>query len=181
MAATLGGRKIEIVASSGMLSVIVHPQPHWAIAFATLAVDLLFASFLYDRWAVFPFPIRIVWISLLISSVPALIYQFSGEEIIEIDTKKLTIRKGIHGWEHKREYEIDTCSELEWEQGRKGSPSGLRCKVGWRPIRFGRPVSENDANEILSALQRVLPEVAQKICSYSGGRQHLITLGLDRN
>jgi len=181
MAGILDGSKVEVVASSGMLMVTVHPRPHWAIALATLGADLLCASFLYDRWPLLPVPIRVVWVWALVSTVPALIYQFLGEEIIEIDAKKLTIRKGIHGWERTREYQIEACTELEWEHGRKGSPSGLRCKVGWRPIRFGRHISENDANEILSALQRALPEVAQKICTYPGGGEHFITLGLNRN
>ena len=180
MAGIFDGPKIEIVASSGMLSVTVRPRPHWAMALATLGADLLFASFLYDRWSVLPMPARVIWIWALVSTVLALVYQFSSEETIEIDAKKLTIRKGLHGWERTREYEIEACSELEWEQGREGSSPGLRCKVGWRPIRFGRPISGDEASEILSALQRVLPEVAQKICAYPGGKEHFITLGLNR-
>jgi len=70
-------------------------------------------------------------------------------------------------------------SNLEWEEGRKGG-SYLTCKVARWQIKFGNRLSENDANEILSALQRTLPDVAQKICAYPGGKEHFITLGLNR-
>ena len=68
-------------------------------------------------------------------------------------------------------------SNLEWEEGRKGG-SYLTCKVARWQIKFGNRLSENDANEILSALQRTLPDVLQKICAYPGGKEHFITLGL---
>jgi len=59
MAGILDGPKVEMVATSGMLSVRVRPRPHWAVAIATLGADLLFAYFLYDRWSYFPIPVRV--------------------------------------------------------------------------------------------------------------------------
>jgi len=153
-----------------MLRVTVDPRPHWALGLTTLGVYLFFVSFLLERWSLIPTAMRVVWTCVLVSSVPMLVYQFLGEEIIEFDTQKMTIRKRIHGWEHMRQYQIESCKELKWEQGRSGRPPGLRCKVGWRPIRFGPHLSERDANEILSSLQRTLPEVAQKICAHPVGR-----------
>lgn len=97
----------------------------------------------------------------------------------ERNSTGLSIRKGIHGWERKREYQINECSNLEWDAGQKGG-SYLTCKVGRWPIKFGNRLSENDANEILSALQRTLPDVAQKLCTYPGGKEHFITLGLNK-
>lgn len=112
--------------------------------------------------------------------MPFLWYQLFGEEIIEFDSQKLTVRKGVHGWERKREYQIEECRELEWESDSEGNPAALKCRVGWRSITFGKYLSEDNAHEILTALQRNLPDVAQKICAYPGGKEHFLTLGLGR-
>ena len=106
-------------------------------------------------------------------------YEFLGQETIEFDSQKLTIRKGIHGWARKRVYKIEECSNLEWKRGQKGR-SYLACKVRRWPITFANRVSENGAVEILSALQRTLPIVANKICSSPQDREHFITLGLNK-
>jgi Reverse transcriptase (RNA-dependent DNA polymerase) len=128
---------------------------------------------LYRFWSIAPVSIRAIWIIILSSTLFSSVYQFLGEEIIEIDSQKLTIRKGIHGWERTREYQINECSNFEWNPGRKGG-SYLTCKAGRWPIK------ENDAGEIMSALQEALPDVAQKICPYPGSKEHFITLGLNR-
>jgi hypothetical protein len=179
MAGFFDGPQIDVVASSGMLCVTVHPRPHWQAGLAVLGGDVIFAAALYHFWSLAPSSIRVFWIIILLSTLLSSVYEFFGEEIIEIDSQKLTIRKGIHGWERKREYQINECSNLAWDAGRKGG-SYLTCKVGRWPIRFGSKLSENDANEILSALQRALPDVAQKICAYPGGKEHFITLGLNK-
>jgi hypothetical protein len=169
--------KVELKASSGMLSVTVHPRPHWLTGLAGLGADIFLFAVLYHFWSLLPLSFRAFWLLILVSALLSSIYQFFGEEIIEFDSQKLVIRKGIHGWERKREYQISECSELEWDEGRKGR-SYLTCRVGRWPRQFGSGVSENDAIEILAALQRTLPEVAQKICAYSGGKRHFLTLGL---
>lgn len=179
MTGFLSGRKVELTASSGMLCVTVHPKPHWLAGLAGLGGDLIFAAVLYHFWFLMPLYLRLFWIVILVSTLLSLVYELFGEEIIEFDSQKLTIRKGIHGWERKREYRINECGELEWCAGRKGH-SHLTCKVGRWPKQFGNRLSENDANEILSALQRILPDVAQKICAHPGGKEHFITLGLKR-
>jgi hypothetical protein len=167
---------VELKASSGILCVTVHPRPHWLAGLAALGSDIFLSAVLYHFWSVMPRSLRAFWIFILVSALLSSIYQFFGEEIIEFDSQRLTIRKGIHGWERKREYLITECSELEWDAGSKGR-SHLRCKVGRWPRQFGNGVSENDGIEILSALQRTLPDVAQKICAYPD-RKHFITLGL---
>jgi hypothetical protein len=142
-------------------------------------VDIIFVVILANFWSVTPVWFRIFWIFILISASWTSVYEFLGEEIIEFDSQRLTIRKGIQGWERNREYQINECSELEWQPGSKGR-SYLSCKVGrWRR-QFGDGLSENDGIEILAALQRTLPDVAQKICAYPGHREHFITLGLKR-
>jgi hypothetical protein len=173
------GPKVDVVASSGMLCVTIHPRPNWQAGLAALGGDVIFAVVLYQVWSVTPLSIRIIWLALLPFILLSSVYEFFGEEIIEIDSQKLTIRKGIHGWERKREFQIDECSNLEWSAGRKGG-SHLACKVGRWPITFAKRLSETDADEIFSALQRTLPDVAQKICTSTGGKEHFITLGLHK-
>jgi hypothetical protein len=173
------GPKIHLVASSGMLCVTIHPRPHWLANLVALGGDAIFAAILYHFWSLTPLSIRVIWIFILVSSLLSSTYQFLGEEIVEFDSQKLTIRKGIHGWERKREYQVNECSNLEWDPGRRGG-SYLTCKVGRWPVKFGNRLSENDANEILVALQKSLPDVAQKICACPGGKEHFITLGLNK-
>ena len=162
-----------------MLTVRIYPRTHWLAGLAALGVDAFFAIVLYHFWAVTPLFVRVFWILILASTVPTWVYQFSGEEIIEFDSQKLTVRKGIRGWERKREYQINECSNLQWHEGHKGN-SYLGGRVGRWPIQFGKELSENNANKILTALQRTLPDVAQKICSFPGYREHFITLGLNK-
>ena len=173
------GPKVDIVSGSGMLCATVHPRPHGMAALVVLVGDAGFAWALYQSWTLTPLSVRAFWIVILVLPLLSLLYQFFGEEVIEFDSQRLTIRKGIHGWERKREYQIEECANLEWNPGRKGS-SYLTCRAGRWPITFGNRMSESDANEIFSALQHTLPEVAQQICSAAGNREHFITLGLTK-
>jgi hypothetical protein len=179
MAGFLDEPKVDVVASSGILCVTVHPGLSWQAGLVALGGEAIFAAILYQFWYLTPLSIRLIWIVILVSGLLGSVYEFFGEEIIELDSQKLTIRKGIHWWERKREYQITDSSNLQWEAGRKGR-SYLRCKVGRWPIQFGNRVSENDANEILSALQRTLPDVAQVICAFPGDKKHFITLSLNK-
>jgi hypothetical protein len=56
----------------------------------------------------------------------------------------------------------------------------LKCKVGWKTVRVCEDLSEEEAVEILVALQEYLPEVAQKMCSYPNSKEHFLTLGLGK-
>ena len=122
------------------------------------------------------FRVLFVWGTL--SAAAALIFQLSGTEIIEISSDKITVRKEIHGWERKREYIIKESRELEWVQGAEDTPQSLQFKTGWGTVTLGENLSENQAIEILTALQQSLPEAAQQLCSYPDGKKHFITLGL---
>jgi hypothetical protein len=125
-----------MAASSGMLCVSVHPRRHWLAGLVAIGGDAIFAMLLSHFWSLVPLSIRVIWIVILVSILFSTVYQFFGEEIIEIDSQKLTIRKGIHGWERKREYQIHECSNLEWNADGKGG-SYLTCKVGRWPKTFG--------------------------------------------
>jgi len=62
-----------------------------------------------------------------------------------------------------REYRIEDCRSLEPHVKGKGDAYGLQCKVGWRTVRFAEYISEEQANEVLSTLQKELPDVAGKL------------------
>jgi len=58
------------------------------------------------------------------------------------------------------------------------TPEQLQFKIGWRTIAFGKSLTENQAIQILTALQQALPNVAHELCSYPEGKKNFITLGL---
>ena len=179
MAGFFDGPKVDVVASSGRVSVTVHPTPNWQAGLTAIISDILLAVLLYQYWPLTTFFMRAVWIFVMISTVLGLVYQLLGEEVIEIDSRKLTIRKGVHGLERTREYPISECSDLEWHAGRKGG-SLLGCKVGVWPKTFAKNISEADADKVMSALQHTLPDVARQICANRDGKTHFITLGLTK-
>jgi len=158
--------------------VTVHPRWPWLLLLLEVATVLFFAAVTYRNWLNMSFVFRVLFAWAGVSGAAALIFQLSGTEVIEFDAHKLTVRREIHGWERKREYSVDECRELQWMEGSEGSPRAMQCKVGWRTIKFGHYLSENQVIEILTALQQVLPDVAQKMCSYPAGKQHFTTLGL---
>jgi hypothetical protein len=86
------GPKVEVLTSSGMLCVTVHSRPHWLVV--ALGGDVIFAAVLYYYWPFTPLFGRVVWTVILVSTLISSIYEFLGEEIIEIDSQRLTIRKG---------------------------------------------------------------------------------------
>ena len=132
----------------------------------------------YRNWGSMSQLFRVLFISGTLSGAAALMFQLSGTEIIEISSEKLTVRKGIHGWERKREYSIKECRELQWMQGAEDTPQSLQFKNAWRTVTLGENLSEDQAIEILTALQQSVPEAAQQLCSYPDGKKHFITLGL---
>jgi hypothetical protein len=177
LTAAFGRSKVEVLASSGILRITVNPERRAGLV--GLVFDVFFFAILYRYWSATTLFMRVFWIFLLASTFVSLAYELLGEENIEINSRTLTITKGIHGWERLREHQITECSNLRWEQGQKGG-SYLTCKAGRWPIKFGNRVSEDDAIKILSALQTALPDVAQQICAAPGGREHFITLGLNK-
>jgi hypothetical protein len=169
---------MNITTSSGVLRVTIR-QRSWVIVVFEVAVLLTVAIVLYTNWVGMSYVFRVLFVWALIADAAALTFQLSGTEIVEIDAEKLTVSKEVHGWERKQEYSIRECRELEWMEGTEGRPKRLQCKVGWRTVTFGRNLTENQAIQILTALQETLPEVANQLCSYPEGKKHFITLGLN--
>jgi hypothetical protein len=170
---------IDISTSSGMLRVTVHPSRSWLVVICESVAILIFGIITYRYWGSMSQLFRVLFVSGTLSGAAALIFQLSGTEIIEIGSEKLTVRKEIHGWERKREYSIKECRELEWMQDAEDTPQSLQFKTGrWGRVTLGESLSENQAIEILTALQKSVPEAAQQLCSYPDDKKHFITLGL---
>lgn len=174
----MGRSRIDIANSSGMLRVAIRPKPHWLLILSEVGIISAFAFLLYRNWAAGPLVLRVVPVFVIISSVLDLIYRFSGTQIIEFAPREITVHTEIRGWERKKSYNLEDCSELEWCDGSEDVPSGLMCKVGWKTVTLSKHLTENDAIEILTALQTSTPDVAHKLCSYPGNKEHFITLGL---
>jgi hypothetical protein len=173
--------KIAIVASSGIVGVTIPPTRSWFLILAALAGDVAFAAITYSSWATTSLWIRLIFIWAIVGGALALVYQLAVTQIIAFDSLRLTIGKEFNGWERKHEYQVADCSDLEWVSAAKGRPAGLQCKAGWRTVIVGKDLSEEEAAEVLAALQISLPGVAQKLCSNPNSKDHFIALGLGRS
>jgi hypothetical protein len=86
------------------------------------------------------------------SAIIGWFYQLSGSETIAFSAQKLATSKETLGWNRTREYPVANSRELEWrEQSGEGDNAGLQCKLGWRTIKFAHHISEDEAQEILTA------------------------------
>lgn len=170
------GAKIDIVVASGVLRVNVSPRQHWLWMSCEAALLIVFDKYVLSVWTVMSSVLKALFVFIAGGAVVAWFYQLSGSEVIEFDAKGIRIRKDILGWERTREYRIEDCSRLEPHVKGEGDQYGLQCKVGWRTVRFGEYISENQASEVLAALQRELPDVAGQL---EAGPTHFTTLGLN--
>jgi hypothetical protein len=173
------GRKVEISATSGIVRVAIDPRPRlvllWLEAFLIVILDGAF----FRMWAGLAVVYRALFLWGTASAVVAWFYQLSGSEVVEFDSQRLTLRKNILGWDLTREYSIAECSRLEWRELTEDDRRALQFKVGWRTIRFGEYLSEEQAIEVLALLQKELPDAAQKLCvDLRPGKSHFQTLGL---
>jgi hypothetical protein len=173
-------RAVEIVTASGTLRVTVDPKPAWLPMLAEAIGIAVFGVFVVRGWASMTVWYRALLVWGIGSACVAWLYQLSGSEIIEFDAQKLVISKQILGWNRAREYALTDCRDLEWrEPTGEGDTYGLRCKVGWRTVKFGEYISENEAIEVLTALQTSLPDVAQQMFATSpASKKHFTTLDL---
>src|SRR5579863_3101111 len=120
--------------------------------------------------------LKVLFVWVVGGAVVAWLYQLSGCEVIEFDAVGIRVRKDVLGWDRVREYRIEDCRALELHPRGEGDEYGLQCKVGWRTVRFAEYISEDQANEVLSTLQREFPEVAGKL---EASPMHSTTLGLN--
>jgi hypothetical protein len=174
-------RAVEIVAASGTVRVTVNPKPAWfAMIFEAAVIIVVFVAFVLPAWASLTLLYRALLCWAAAGTVIAWFYQLSGSEVIELDAQKLAISKQILGWTRTREYPVNECRELEWlEQTGEGDTKGLQCKVGWRTVKFGDYISEDEAIEVLTAVQTNLPDVAQRMCTMQDPeKKHFTTLNL---
>jgi len=152
-----------MIAASGILRVTVSPKPHWLWMLFEAAFLIVFGGYTLRYWAAMSMMLKILFVWVIVGAVVGWFYQLSGSEVIEFDAKGIRIRKDILGWERMREYRIDDCRSLEAHVKGEGDEYGLQCKVGWRTVRFAEYISEDQANEVLSTLQKELPDVAGKL------------------
>ena len=172
-------RAVEIVALSGTLRVTINPRPAWVLLFIEALVAIVFGAMVFRGWGSMVLGYRILFVWAVASAVIAWFYQLSGLEVVEFDARKLSIRKQILGWNRTTEYSVSDCRELQWHTQSEGDSYGLECKVGWRTVRFGEYISEDEAIDVLTALQSNLPDLAQRLCAMPDtSKKPFTTLGL---
>jgi hypothetical protein len=173
-------RAIEVAALSGTLRVTVAPKPAWIFLLVEGGGIFIFGFYAFRSWASLPSWNRALMIWIVVGAVIAWFYQLSGSEVVEFDSQKLTISKHILGWTRTSEYVLTRCRELEWRDASgEGDSSGLQCKVGWRTVKFAKYISEDEATEILTALQTNLLEVAMQLCAVpDSSKKHFTILNL---
>jgi hypothetical protein len=173
-------RAVDIVAASGMVRVTVNPRPAWIAILLEAAGIIAFGVVMVQDWASMALWLRALLLWAIASAIIGWFYQLSGSETVAFSAQKLATSKETLGWNRTREYSVANCRELEWrEQSGEGDNAGLQCKVGWRTIKFAHHISEDEAQEILTALQTNLPDVAQQICAMpDSSKKHFTTLNL---
>jgi hypothetical protein len=160
--------------------VTVHRNPQWLLVLLEAALIFGFSGYFFRAWHGLSFITRAIFLWGEIAGIIGWVYQLTGSEIIEFSSQKLTIRKDILVWQRIRENRIEDCSALGVHEQSEGDNYALQCKVRWRTIRFGQYLSESQAIEVLTALQRELPDVAQKLGTSTEGKKHFLTLGLSQ-
>lgn len=172
--------KVEVTYISGILRASIEHEPN----FLRLLFDgLVFAWIVWAQsgsWSTSSL-ISKIWMALVsIAALADLVYQLTGSEGIEFSVDGLRIRTKYFGWERTQHYPLEKCSELTWlPENNREHDRALECKVGWRKVRFGKYLTEAQAWDVLSELQRYLPEVAQKMGMSLGDRKsHILRLGL---
>jgi Integral membrane protein (DUF2244) len=170
---------MAIEAISGTVRVTVTPKPLW-IALTVEAVGIaIFGGYIFRAWVSMSLWYRALLVWTVAGAFVAWVYQMLGAEMIEFDTQKLSISRRSLGWTRTVEYPASDCHELEWREAQsEGDASRLQCKIGRRTIKFGEYISEEEAVEILAALQNNLPEVAQQLLATSDSKKHFTALNL---
>ena len=172
-------RKVEISAISGVVRVTIDPRPSWFLLWFEAFLIVFTDAAVFRMWA----RLALVYRGLLLwgtaSAIVAWFYQLSGSEVVEFDSMKLAIRTNILGSERTREYPIAECSQLEWREPTDDDRRTLQLKAGWRTVRFGKYLSEEQAIEVLTRVQKELPNAAQRLClDPRPSKSHFQTLGL---
>ena len=102
-----------------------------------------------------------------------------SERLIEFGKEKVKMGRVVLGFERMAEYAVEKCSQLTWREPDSEDRSVLEFKYGFRKIRCGVGLSVQQGQEVLAALQKHFPEVAQKMGMSSGSEtSHFTQLGL---
>jgi hypothetical protein len=170
---------VEVVSISGTVRVTIQPAFGLLLILLEIVATLLVAVFAFRSWPEVSLLICILLVWGLGAAIIGTIYIFPGSEVVEFSQQLLTIRKTILGWERNTEYPIEKCSGLGWNNQSEEDQYGIECKVGRRKIRLGQYISEAQVSDILTAIQRELPEVFQKISATpESNRSQVIRLEL---
>ena len=111
------GTRIGIISSSGMLRVTIPPRRSWLLILLEIAVSLVVVIWVYGSWTKMSLLFHVLFIWGIVTAFLALIYQLSVTQVVEFDSQRITVCKEIRGWERKKEYRVEDCSELEWSEG----------------------------------------------------------------
>ena len=170
---------VQVATISGVLRVEVHVGVNWLSVGLEIAFFGFFVYAITTSWLRLSFFNRIYQAWLVAAALVGIFHLLRHSEAFDFDRENLTIRRTILGWERTSTYRMDGCSELTWRVQDDRDHFALECKVGMRKIKFGQYVSEQQAQEILTALQQSLPDVAQKMGMSSEDRKsHIMRLGL---
>jgi hypothetical protein len=171
---------VEIVPISGVLRITVRTKPDIFAAVVDVVVMSACVWMVSRSFTSLP-RIEQILIALAIGSGVAGIIEVlqHRESVIEFGSEKLMIRRSVMGLMRTSEYAVQKCSELTWREPNDEDRNALECKVGFRTVRFGSGLSEKQAQDILAALQKHFPDVAQKMGVSSGmWKSHVTQLGL---
>ena len=154
--------KVEILSASGVLRVIITPQISGLIILDA-AIGIAIAVMGWKQWPVLFHENPVSFILGLTGLLGALWYQLGGSEEIEVDTQQLIIRKNRPGWPRSWEYSVRECSLLEIREDSRDNSDRFQINAGSTTITFGRHLSSKQADDIISELQRALPDTARHL------------------
>jgi hypothetical protein len=170
---------VEVATISGVLRVEVHAGINWLSVIFEIVLFGFFVRAIASSWLKLSFFDRIFNAWIVAAGVVGVFHLLRHSELIEFDRENLTIRRTFLGWERTSRYRVDDLSELTWRVQEGENHFALECKAGMRRIQFGQYVTEQQAQEILAALQQSLPDVAQKMgMSSDDQKSHITQLGL---
>jgi len=172
--------KVEITPISGVLRVTIASEPN--LHGAAVEIGWLAVFFWFSARSFLNLPR--IWQGLIAFSAATTVvgvFQMTqhSERLIEFGKEKVKMGRVVLGFERMAEYAVEKCSQLTWREPDSEDRSVLEFKYGFRKIRCGVGLSVQQGQEVLAALQKHFPEVAQKMGMSSGSETaHFTQLGL---
>ena len=178
------GVSLDITCSPRILRATLRPKTSRATLLFQAAIfvaagllflkSLSFANVLY-RW---------VYGALMLGAALEGVYLLTGSESIQVDSTGLMLRRGSMGVQHTSRYHLEQCSNFGLHSQGKDEDRRLEFTYRGGPIprtiTFGKHMSEQQAIEFMTQLQRCLPEVADKLwTSKDPYNRHFTSLGLN--